>query len=122
MTDYRMKRVYEDPGENDGWRVLVDRVWPRGMSKERAHLDQWAKDLAPSTDLRHWFDHRAERFEEFERRYREELDASAAAQQLADGLGVHDLVTLLYGAHDQTHNQAVVLAAWLSERRSGPRS
>ena len=104
----RTKRVYEPPAKDDGYRVLVDRVWPRGLSRERAALDEWARELAPSAELRKWFAHKPERFDEFGRRYREELRAH---QQELDALRKRKgTVTLLFGARDTEHNNAVVLA------------
>lgn len=111
--DVRIKRVYEPASDGDGYRVLVDRIWPRGVSKVEAHLDLWDKDVAPSTELRKWFGHIPERFDEFAVKYRAELDASGATTKLRQDLAGHDVVTLLYGAHDEVHNQAVVLAAYL---------
>lgn len=116
MTEYRIQRIYEHATDSDGWRVLVDRIWPRGISKVRAQLDEWAKDLAPSDNLRDWFNHQAERFDEFSLRYRAELDDSQNAGDLADSFRAHEVVTLLYGAHDTEHNQAVVLRDWLAKR------
>jgi len=107
---YVIKRVYEPASDDDGFRVLVDRVWPRGVSKERAHLDLWDKDVAPSTELRRWYGHVPERFEEFARRYRAELDANPDALTVARAWGAeHRRVTLLYGAHDGETSQAAVL-------------
>lgn len=107
-----VKRVYETADETDGVRVLVDRLWPRGLSKAHAAIDIWAKDVAPSTSLRKWFDHQAERFEKFSHDYRAELEASPApAALLAELHGRH--ATLLYGAHDPAINHAVVLVAYL---------
>src|SRR3546814_5537815 len=83
LMDVRIKRVYDDPATNDGTRVLVDRVWPRGVAKEDLELDDWNKDVAPSTDLRKWFGHDPERFEEFAKRYRKELDTKAGKEALA---------------------------------------
>ena len=108
----RVKRIYEPKSADDGLRILVDRIWPRGVSKTKAGLDLWLKDVAPSTELRKWFGHQPERWDEFERRYFLELDASPAVQQLRD-LSRSGPVTLLYGAKDETHNQAVALAAFL---------
>ena len=111
--DIRVKRVYEPARPADGQRVLVDRLWPRGVSKEKAALTLWLKDIAPSDELRHWFDHKAERWEEFQRRYAAELaDREEPLRQLGNLLD-NGRVTLLYGAHDETHNNAVALAAWL---------
>jgi len=116
MTEYRIQRIYDDPTDGDGWRVLIDRLWPRGVSKERAALDVWAKELSPSTELRHWFNHTPEKFEEFTRRYRAELESSEESLRAADELREHEVVTLLYSAHDTDHNNAVVLREWLTQR------
>ena len=112
MARFRIKRVYEPAAEADGQRVLVDRVWPRGITKEKAALSQWLKDVAPSTALRQWFGHEPARFAEFRERYREELAGSAALEELR---GMKGVVTLVYGAHDEAHNQAVVLRELLDE-------
>lgn len=109
MQVINVKRVYEAAAETDGYRVLVDRLWPRGIKKENAHVDLWAKALAPSTELRKWFGHVPERFDEFAKRYADELKASAEAAELIDQLRQHDVVTLLYAAKDEHHNNAVVL-------------
>lgn len=107
----QIKRVYEEPTPGDGIRILVDRVWPRGVSKEQAHLDDWRKDLAPSAALRKWFGHDPKKWNDFRARYRVELkrpDQHQAIQELAR-LARTNTVTLLYGAADVEHNQAVVL-------------
>src|SRR4051794_10767928 len=114
----QLKRAYDPRGPSDGYRVLVDRLWPRGLSKEEAHFDAWLKDLAPSEGLRKWFGHEPERFREFRRRYEEELAAEPARglfEELLERAG-HRTVTLLYAARDQEHNNAVVLAALLDRR------
>jgi len=111
----RIKRIYEEPSSNDGFRVLVDRLWPRGVKKERAALNLWLKEIAPSNELRTWFGHRPERFEEFRKRYITELDANPAVQQLRDILKDHATVTILFAAHDLIMNQAVVLHDYLSQ-------
>ena len=116
------KRVYEDPAPDDGHRVLVDRLWPRGVSKERAHLDAWLRDLAPSTELRRWFGHDPERWAEFQKRYHKELatpERQAALQTLAD-FAAEGSLTLLYAARDTEHNEALVLAGVLSKRGHKP--
>ncbi|MFC7878932.1 DUF488 domain-containing protein [Isoptericola sp. NPDC057391] len=118
-----VKRVYDDPGPDDGARVLVDRLWPRGISKDHARLDRWCKEVAPSTDLRTWFHHDPDRFEEFERRYRAELADNPEVPELA-GLGAGDRrLTLLYSARDTEHNQALVLRdvleSYLEDAASG---
>ena len=106
----RLKRVYEAPGPEDGFRVLVDRLWPRGVSKERAALDLWLKDVGPSDGLRRWYGHVPERWPEFQRRYREELASNPAMAELRELAREHPVVTLLYGARDTERNEAVVLA------------
>jgi uncharacterized protein YeaO (DUF488 family) len=114
-----VKRVYEAPSSEDGARVLVDRLWPRGLSKKRARLDDWLKDVAPSDDLRHWFGHAAERWEEFEKRYAAELDAVPDAWRPLLDRARKETVTLLYGASDTEHNNAVALEHYLA-RRAAP--
>ncbi|GAA1738639.1 DUF488 domain-containing protein [Isoptericola hypogeus] len=104
-----VKRVYEEPGPDDGTRVLVDRLWPRGLTKQDAQVDQWRKDVAPSSDLRRWFGHEPGRFEEFARRYVAELEGNPAVSEVA-ALGVDgSRLTLLYAARDTEHNHALVL-------------
>lgn len=113
------RRVYEDTSPRDGRRVLVDRVWPRGMRKEDAHLDEWLRDVAPSTELRKWYHHEPERFPEFRRRYLAELrDAGhrEAVDHLRD-LAAHDKLMLLTATKDVDHSQAAVLAEWLGTSR-----
>lgn len=108
------KRVYLPAEDSDGYRVLVDRLWPRGIKKENAKVDLWAKTLAPSTELRKWFAHIPERFEEFSKRYVDELNANPDVAPILADLRRHDTVTLLYGAKDEQHNNAVVLQKLLS--------
>ena len=108
----RIKRIYEPRTPDDGVRVLVDRLWPRGISKARAALDLWLEDAAPSTALREWFGHRPERWAEFQRRYREELRDSAAVDHLRE-MSRTQRVTLLYAARDEEHNEAAALADFL---------
>ena len=107
----RVKRVYDDPAPDDGFRVLVDRLWPRGLSKERAALGLWAKEVAPSTDLRKAFHHGDLPWEDFATAYRAELDgpARSAVASLRAELAPHPVVTLLHAVHDETHNHALVL-------------
>ncbi len=115
--DVRLKRAYDPAEPRDGYRVLVDRLWPRGVSKERAHLDEWARELAPSAELRTWFGHDPDRFAEFERRYRAEL---AAHDEKLDELrrrAREGTLTLVYGARDEEHDDAVVLAELVREHR-----
>ncbi|WP_074261178.1 DUF488 domain-containing protein [Agromyces cerinus] len=108
-----IKRVYDRAEASDGYRVLVDRLWPRGVSKERAELDLWDKDVAPSPELRTEWHHNRERFDEFAERYRGELDANDAARALVALGEEHDRVTLLFGARDEQVNHAAVLIEWL---------
>lgn len=116
MTAFLLKRAYEAPAAEDGYRVLVDRLWPRGVSKERLQADLWARQLAPSTEARREFAHKAENFEAFKARYLAELDASDEAAACANELATHEVVTLLYGARDPQINHAVVLREWLQAR------
>ena len=109
-----IKRVYLPAEDSEGYRVLVDRLWPRGIKKENAKIDLWAKALAPSAELRKWFNHIPERFEEFSKKYVEELKANPEVAPILDELRQHDKVTLLYGAKDEQHNNAVVLLHLLS--------
>lgn len=106
-----IKRVYEPAEENDGFRILVDRLWPRGLSKEKAAIDLWAKEIAPSDDLRKWFSHDPSRWEEFRKRYRDELSTGDRKKMLKDlvSRAGRGLLTLVYAAKDTTHNNAVVL-------------
>lgn len=103
-----IRRVYDDPGPQDGRRVLVDRLWPRGVAKKALHLDEWAKDVAPSAQLRTWYGHRPERFSEFAVRYRTELADNPTFAQLRELVGT-DHVTLLTATKDVEHSQAQVL-------------
>ncbi|WP_421705880.1 DUF488 domain-containing protein [Alloalcanivorax xenomutans] len=112
-TRIQCKRVYDDRDDSDGYRALVDRAWPRGMKKEQVAADQWFRQLAPSTALRKWFGHDPQRWEEFQRRYHEELDANPdPIDALLDATAGQPL-TLLYSARDTKHNNAVALRAWL---------
>jgi uncharacterized protein YeaO (DUF488 family) len=115
--DVRLKRAYDPAEPGDGYRVLIDRLWPRGVSKERAGLDEWARELAPSTELRTWFGHDPERFAEFERRYRTELAAHSGKLDELRRRARHGTLTLVYAARDEEHNDAVVLAEVLREHR-----
>lgn len=117
----QIKRIYDSFQESDGTRLLVDRLWPRGISKENAHLDGWVKELAPSSQLRTWFGHRAENFEKFAMLYRAELDASADAQAAAREVILQsnqNMVTLLYGAKDPQINHAIILKEYLEAKNS----
>ena len=110
----RIKRVYEPIAAEDGTRVLVDRLWPRGVAKAKAHIDLWLKDVAPSNELRTRFAHDPAKWEEFQKRYIEELKANDTAVHQLRELAGKGTVTLLFGAHDEAHNQAVVLKEYLS--------
>jgi uncharacterized protein YeaO (DUF488 family) len=116
--DVRVRRVYDEPEPGDGTRVLVDRLWPRGLSKEAAALDHWVRDVAPSTELRHWFDHTAERRDEFEQRYRAELedDHHAAALEEIRGLSDDGPLTLLTATKDLGLSHAPILQDVLGGR------
>ncbi len=113
MAEIRLKRAYEKPASDDGIRVLVERLWPRGLSKDRAAVDLWIKDVAPSPELRRWFNHDPTRWDEFQRRYRAELRqkrdvVDELRQKCRDGI-----VTFVYAARDEEHNSALVLRAYL---------
>ena len=112
----KIKRVYEAPAASDGTRVLVDRLWPRGLSKTDAAVDHWSKDLAPSAALRKWFGHKPERWDEFRKRYRSELANHAAEVDELQKLARKGTVTLLFGAHDEAHNNAVALMEFISSQ------
>ena len=119
MGRIAIKRVYDPPSADDGFRVLVDRLWPRGMTKEAAKLDLWAKDLAPSPDLRKEFNHQPERFAEFTHHYLGELARNPAVTAFRAELK-RPKVTLLYGAHDRANNHALVLKEFLEGKASKP--
>ena len=113
----QIKRVYSESGKQDGFRILVDRVWPRGFSKERANIDEWRKELAPSTALRKWFGHDPAKWTGFRERYRKELTESGgidALKELAQR-SRHKTITLVYGAADEQHNQAVALKEFIEQ-------
>ena len=116
----QVRRVYDPPRDDDGQRVLVDRIWPRGLSKERAHLDEWCKGVAPSTDLRKWYGHDPERYDEFARRYRAELDDPEHADAYADlqALAARGTLTLLTATKRSDISEAAVLADLLSTSAS----
>jgi uncharacterized protein YeaO (DUF488 family) len=111
-----MKRVYEEPGRADGMRILVDRLWPRGLSKERARVDLWLKEVAPSTELRKWFSHDPSKWTEFQARYRQELRSKTQLLDLLKKAAAKRHITLLYGAKDEVHNEAVVLNSLLQPK------
>ena len=112
----RIRRAYEPAARGDGRRLLVERLWPRGIRKEALRLDAWMKDVAPSTELRKWFDHRVDRWTEFQRRYRRELSAHREAWSPILEASRRGRVTLVYSAHDSEHNAAVVLRDYLTKR------
>lgn len=105
----KIKRVYEKPERDDGYRILVDRLWPRGISKASAEIDEWIKEIAPSTELRKWFNHEPEKFSEFKKRYKEELKTQVAELKKIHEISQKKKITLLYSAKDTQYNQAVVL-------------
>ncbi|XOZ33665.1 DUF488 domain-containing protein [Halomonadaceae bacterium KBTZ08] len=116
MTDrIAVKRIYDSVSDDDGYRVLVDRVWPRGMSKQAAALDEWCRELAPSAELRQWFGHDPERWQRFRDAYRDELARCPEALSRLVQRMQTNRVTLLYSARDREHNQAVVLAEVLAQ-------
>ena len=114
----RIKRAYEAPAPEDGARILIDRLWPRGISKQRAALDEWLKEIAPSTELRQWFGHELARWPEFQRRYKAELRGHAMEIERLRDIAAKGVLTLLYGARDQEHNDAVVLRDVLHGHRN----
>ena len=116
LLKVEIKRVYEDPGRADGTRILVDRLWPRGLSKERARVDLWLKDIAPSTELRKWFSHDPSKWTEFQARYRKELKSEADLLDVLKDKAAKGPITLLYGAEDEVHNEAVVLQSLLQPK------
>jgi uncharacterized protein YeaO (DUF488 family) len=113
----RLKRTYDPPARADGRRILVERLWPRGMKKEALEADAWLKEVAPSTELRRWFDHRVERWNEFQRRYKKELNEKPDAWAPILDASRKGTVTLLYSARDVMHNGAVVLRDYLAQRQ-----
>lgn len=115
----RIKRVYEELGDDDGHRILIDRLWPRGISKENAHIDLWLKEIAPSTELRKWFNHDPEKWEEFKKLYRDELSQKKEMiNQIKKLEQKHETVTLLFSAKDTEHANAKVLLEVLEEKKS----
>lgn len=116
----KLKRIYEPAEPGDGKRILVDRLWPRGVKKESARLDEWMKEIAPSPELRRWFNHRPERFAEFRKRYEDELASDPLRrqriEQICHALGEGN-VTLVYAAKDPVHNHAIVLRDWIEKQQ-----
>ena len=115
MGQVDIKRVYEQAADEDGVRILVDRLWPRGVSKERAALSGWLKDVAPGPDLRRWWHHDPDRFEDFARRYRTELDDNPALEDLLSIVREHDRTTLVYAAKDPAVNHALILRDYIRQ-------
>jgi uncharacterized protein YeaO (DUF488 family) len=120
-SNVRLKRTYEPPARDDGTRILIDRLWPRGVKKDDAALDQWAKDLAPSTALRKWFGHDPERWQEFRIRYAEEVCQHGDQLRQLRALARTRPITLVYSAHDEVHNDAVALRDFLLGRKTKTR-
>lgn len=115
MPRIHIKRIYEPASKQDGFRMLVDRLWPRGVSKDRAQLDLWLKDIAPSDALRRWFNHDVKKWPEFKKKYQAELKRNAEATETIKKIARRRNITLLYAAKDETHNEAVVLQQWLKK-------
>jgi uncharacterized protein YeaO (DUF488 family) len=118
-SQLRLKRAYAPPAEEDGVRILVDRLWPRGLTKSKAAIDQWMKEVAPSAELRKWFGHEPDRWPEFRRRYREELRRHSAELDEIRELAQQGPVTLVFSARDEQHNDAVVLKEALAAPENG---
>jgi|SRR5690606_23168170 len=113
MTSVKIKRIYEEADPDDGYRVLIDRLWPRGVKKEEAKVEYWAKQIAPSRQLREWFDHDPEKFDAFSRKYHQELLQNSFLAEFMHKISQHPTVTLLFGAKDEQHNQAISLKKFL---------
>lgn len=113
MNNIKIKRVYEPAAKSDGFRILVDRLWPRGIKKEEANVDEWLKEIAPSTELRKWFHHEPEKWTAFSKKYKKELDSSPTLQELLALIKKHKTITLVYSAKDEEHNQALVLQQYI---------
>jgi uncharacterized protein YeaO (DUF488 family) len=114
--DVEIKRVYEQPSDSDGSRILVDRLWPRGLTKEKAHVDLWLKEIAPSTELRKWFGHDPEKWKSFRGRYETEIRDHDDLIGMLQDIAKKGTVTLLYGARDEKHNEALVLKQFLENK------
>lgn len=115
MSKIKTKRVYEESEESDGVRILTERLWPRGVTKDRANLDQWMKGISPSQDLRKWFDHDHEKWDEFKGRYRKELFGSEQVEELLEIIKMNETVTLVYASKDEKHNSTVLLKEFLED-------
>jgi uncharacterized protein YeaO (DUF488 family) len=112
-AEYFVKRVYEPYHKNDGYRILVDRLWPRGLSKEKAHIDCWLKEIAPTDKLRKWFAHEPAKWNGFIKKYKEEIEQNPAKEELLQLINEHDRITFLYSTKEENHNNAYVLLQWL---------
>lgn len=117
MGKIAVKRIYEPAGASDGFRILVDRIWPRGIKKEHAQIDVWLKAVAPSTELRKWFSHDPAKWEDFQKAYAKELKGSVAVKELLGLIKKNKKLTLLYGAKDEEHNQAVALKKYIEKQK-----
>ena len=117
----KIKRVYEQPDKKDGERILVDRLWPRGLTKEKAAVDLWLKEIAPSTELRKWFDHDPEKWNSFRGRYETEMKHKYDLIELLKQKASEGPITLVYGARDQRHNEALVLKQFLERTNKAQR-
>ena len=115
MATIQIKRAYEPKEKSDGLRILVDRLWPRGIKKENLHVDVWLKEIAPSTELRKWFNHDVKKWNPFHEKYNAELKHSTAAEEIIKLVKTHKTVTLIYSAKDEQHNQAIVLKEFLQK-------
>ena len=111
----KIKRIYEPYSPNDGYRLLIDRLWPRGMKKADAKIDKWLKEIAPSAGLRKWFNHESEKWDEFRRRYHAELNDSAALNEILALLKEHESITFLFASKEEKHNHAVVLKQFVTD-------
>lgn len=109
----KIKRIYEPPSASDGYRILVDRLWPRGMTKEAAHINVWLKEIAPSTELRKWYSHEPEKWKSFLSKYKKELDHSSALEELRSLIKEHQIITLLYSSKEELYNHAIALKSFL---------
>ena len=113
MAAIKIKRAYEPIAKSDGFRILVDRLWPRGIKKEDAHVDIWLKDIAPSNELRKWFNHEPEKWAGFRKKYLAELQSSPVTAELLEQVKKHTTITLVYSAKDEQHSQAIVIKEFL---------
>jgi uncharacterized protein YeaO (DUF488 family) len=114
----KIKRIYEPYSENDGFRILIDRLWPRGMNKEKAHIDKWVKEVAPSTALRKWFNHEPYKWDQFRIKYHSELNSSSALKELFPYINENKTVTLLFGSKEEKYNHAIVLQQFITDHFS----